>query len=636
MFLFNLSLFEFFALLGSLSSVVVALYLLDRLRKKYTVSTLRFFTALDRVPQYRHRRKLQQPWSLVIQLLSLLLLLLALAQVRLGSRDRYSRDHVIVLDTSAWMAARSGPGRLIDRARAAAKAYLQALPANDRVMLVRADALATPATLFESDRQQLTQAIDASQPGAAVLNIQQALEFAQQAQRLHAQRPGEIVFVGAGRVLADSSAGDSASSASLPQNLRVIPVNGPAENCGLRKLGLRRSPVNPDVWEIFVAVKNYGPARRSVPLVVQFGGATIGTRRLDLAPGAEESAAFQYSTRAAGWLEARLLTREAFSLDDRALLELPAREELPVTIYSDHPELLKPVFTAIPAVKAQFLPTARYTAKSNARVVVFDRFSPPEPPAADTIWIQPPPGRSPVAVKSSGGKVKLARWRSDHSLAAGLRTKGLELEKAEVFRADPGDIAVAESDAGPLIVARPGRYKMVALGFHPVESAIKYELTTPLLFANIMRWMAPDTFRTHELTAGTVGTVSAELESETDPAAIRVVTENQRALPFTLDGRTLRFFSGNPGVVRVSTGDRELDFSLTLPQAGDVVWKPEHARTGIPRRNETGPGSRDIWQWLALLGGIGLLADWLLFGRAMRRLSPGRSSSAGITWRKAS
>ena len=36
----------------------------------------------------KHRRKLQQPWSLILQLLSLLLLLLAIAQLRLGSPAR--------------------------------------------------------------------------------------------------------------------------------------------------------------------------------------------------------------------------------------------------------------------------------------------------------------------------------------------------------------------------------------------------------------------------------------------------------------------------------------------------------------------------------------------------------------------
>ena len=69
----------------------------------------------------------------------------------------------------------------------------------------------------------------------------------------------------------------------------------------------------------------------------------------------------------------------------------------------------------------------------------------------------------------------------------------------------------------------------MVFGFHPVRSGMKYELTTPLLFANILRWMAPDIFRSWELTAGTVGTVDVELESEADPSGIRVVTEDGKA-----------------------------------------------------------------------------------------------------------
>ena len=304
MFLFNLSLPEFLALFGLLSSGVVALYLLDRVKKKHAVASLRFFTVVDKAPQYKHRRKLQQPWSLLLQILSLLLLLLAIAQLRLGSRARSGSDHVLVLDTSAWMSSQTARGRLIDQARVAARNYVKALPAQDRVMLVRADALATPVTQFESDRRIVQRAIDETQPAAAMLNVDQALSFAEQTQKLRSQRAGDIVFVGAGRIPSDASA-----PAQLPPNLRVIAVNGPLENCGIRKLALHRSVTKPDTWDIFVAVKNYGTTPRSVPLVIGFGGAQIGSRRFTLAAGAEETATFQYATRSGGWLEARLMIR---------------------------------------------------------------------------------------------------------------------------------------------------------------------------------------------------------------------------------------------------------------------------------------------------------------------------------------
>jgi hypothetical protein len=631
MFFLNLSLPEFLAILGSLSGVVVALYLLDRMRKKHTVATLRFFELSEKPPVLKHRRKLQQPWSLLLQLISMLLLLLAIAQLRLGSPARSSRDHVLIMDTSAWMGGRAGQVRLIDQARAAAKSYVKTLPGSDRVMVLRADVLATPATVFESDRLKIQQAVDQTQPGAGPLNIEAALEFAQQAQKLQAQRSGEIVLVGAARI-----SNDEASIAKAPANLRVIAIPSAAEHVGLRKVSVRRSLDDPDSWEIFVTAKNYGSLPRSTPLVVQFGGAPVGTGRLDLKPGAEESAHYRFKTRVAGWLEARLMTRDAFPQDERAILELPARKLVPVTVYSAEPDLLRPLFNTLPGVQANFQPIAGYNAATRDGIVLLDRFAPPSPPQADAIWVEPPPERSPVPVGATGKQVKLKRWRVDHPLGAGLRANDVEIPSAEVFHAAPGDAVIAESDQGALIVARPGKPKTVVLGFHPVRAGMKYELTTPLLFANIIRWMAPDVFRSWQLTAGTIGTIDVELESEADPSTIHIQTEDGKALPFTVQGRTLRFFSGAPGLVRVLTGDRELVYSLTLPQPGDVVWKPASVRHGIPGRTPYEPASQDIWQWLAVLGGAGLVADWILYGRMRKGLVAAARIIPGMPWRKAS
>ena len=251
---------EFLAILGSLSGVVVALYLLDRMRKHHTVATLRFFAAAEKPPVLKHRRKLQQPWSLLLQLLSMLLLLLAIAQLRFGSPARYSRDHVLIIDISPWMAARFGPNRLIDQARIAARSYVNALPPADRVMVVRAGVLATPALLFESDRKKIQPAIDQTQPGAASVNLQGALDFARRAQRVQAQRPGEIVFIGAARIPSEEAA-----RLDPPANFRFIPIAGPTEHVGLRKMSVHRATDDPDTWEVFLAAKNYGPAPRSIP-----------------------------------------------------------------------------------------------------------------------------------------------------------------------------------------------------------------------------------------------------------------------------------------------------------------------------------------------------------------------------------
>jgi hypothetical protein len=613
--LFNLSLGEVIALFGTASALLVTLYLLDRSRRRQVVATLRFWKPAEDVTSVRHKRRIQQPWSLLLQLISIALLLLAIAQLELGDRSRSARDHIVVLDTSAWMGARTSRGTLMDDARSAALAWLRAVPSSDRVMIVRADALATPVTSLDTNHAVLERAIRDSKPGAAALNLDQAIEFAERVQRLHSQHSGEIVYVGAGRIPA------AEGTVPIPSNLRVIPITSPVENVGLRKIGLRRADA--ETWEVFVSAKNYGSRPKPTQLSVQFGGAPVGSRTLTLPPGGEQQSSFSFRTRAAGWLEARLLINDAFPEDDRATLEIPAQRSLSVAVYSSDPELLRPVLSASPNITPVFRAPAAYDSRAKADVVVLDRFAPPEQPAVASIWIDPPAQESPIRVKTTVYAAKLTQWTSNHDLGTGLRTKDLEFETATVFAPSPDDIPIASVNSGPVILARPqsaSSPKLVVFGFHPALTAMRYELATPLLFANVLRWINPAVFQRWELNAGTVGTVEAHLDTATNPDSIRVTSDTAgSAVPYSLHRDLLRFFAGTPGNYRVQAGDREIAYSLTLPDVGDSTWTlPAKVRRGVPRSLGAEVSVVDLWPWLALAGAAGLLVEWILYGRGRR------------------
>jgi hypothetical protein len=613
MFLLNLTWLQFAALFGGISAGVVALYLWDRTHRRLIVPTLKFWIASEQPAQVRRRRRIRQPLSLLLQLASIVLLLLALAQLRIGSPEQASRDHVLILDTSAWMSSRSGDATLMELAQTAARAYVRALPPGNRAMLVRADALATPATAFESNRQALEDAISHSRPGSTALNLGQALEFARQAQRLQTGRPGEIVYVGPGRV---TDSPDDLAREDIP-NLRVLTVPDRVENCGLEKIGIARGATDPDTWHILAGVHNYGAQPRTVTLSLSFEGKSIGAQQLTVAPGAGQSANFELRTRAGGRLEARADPAGDFAGNARAAIDLPVERPLRVAVYSDRPEMLKPVLAADSVVEPVFRRPYEYRPDTGADIVIFDRFAPAAPPEANAIWIEPPRGGSPVPVRESTADVTLSRWRADNPLAAGLRAKDVRLDSTEVFYADPRDMVVAEVDSGPVILAREQRHKFVVMGFNPVSGSLRYELTTPLLFANILRWMAPEIFRRWELNAGSVGTVTVDLGKGTATGGAQVVSERGRALPYTVDDHSLRFFTAEPGTVRVLAGDREIVYSLSLPQVAEARWKiPETAHHGIPRLAAIPVDYADLWPLLALLGAAGLLAEWMLFGRA--------------------
>ena len=625
MYLLNLTFLQFAAVFGGVTAVAVALYLLDRSRRQQVVSTLRFWVVAEQPPEVARRRHIQQPWSLVLQLASMALLLLAVAELRWGTPAGAGRDHVLILDTSAWMAARTGNRTLMQVAQDRARRYLRALPADDRVMLVRADALATPATAFELDRRKVDNAILASEPGYTALNLDQALEFARHIQLQTGRRAGEIAFAGTGR-----TAGRDPGAAAAPRNLRVLPVADNAiENCGLRKIGMRRSSTDASVWDVYISAHNYGTAAREVGISLEFtpagtpagpaGRIPVGTRRVELAAGADGEATVEFRSRAAGVLRVSLSPGDAFPADDRAELDVPAQPVLPVVVYSSQPELLRPLLSSNPRVEATYRKPEEYK-PANRGLVILDRFIPPSRPAGDSLWIEPPAMGSPIAVRQTAEQVPFARWAEGSPIAAGLHTKDFKLDRTEVFEAGADDQAIALVEAGPVMVARNRSPRVIALGFHPALSPLRYELAGPLLFANILRWAAPEVFRKWEITGGSVGTVRAELDEGVAANDVKVTSQDGTALPFTVRGRVLHFFSGLPGSVRARVGEDEYVFSLTLPEPWETRWEPpESVRRGVPKARVATGTAPQLWPWLALAGGLGLLAEWFLFGRALGR-----------------
>jgi hypothetical protein len=623
-FLVNLTMAELAALFAALSAGVVALYLLDRSRRRLTVATLRFWTAAEQPVETTRRRRIRQWPSLILQILGIACLLLAIAQLRWGEPDRSSRDHVLLLDTSAWMAARSPQGVLMDRARLAAIDYVRALPSSDRVMVVLADAVAMPVTAFESDRRKAELAIRSARPSTTALRLRAAVETASRALRLHAERAGEIVFAGAGRTGESEIAGWRP-----PANLRVLPVRAELENLGLKKISVRRSAAETDLWQVFVSARNYGARAREVDLTIAFGGAPSGARRLRLAPGGEQEANFEVRTKAAGWLEARLRHQDALPDDDRAVIELPAHRALKIALCSADPESWRPLLAAHPLAETMFLAVEACRAPEGAGIVLLDGFLPPSLPAAHLVLVEPPAEGSPIRVRSRVRDASLRSWRTDHPLGAGLHTRDLRLDEAEVFAPEPSDIAVAETQQGPVIVARgpsPARpFKTIAMGFHPMRSALRFELATPLLFANMVRWLTADSFRQTELHAASAGAVEVRLDEEIDAAAVRVA-DASGALPFTVRGRALRFHAGKPGAVEVTAGDRRMVYSLVLPELAESVWSPPAGvSAGIPGLVESVAAPRDLWYWLAIAGGALLAIEWLRYGRRDVVVRPARS-----------
>ena len=252
----------------------------------------------------------------------------------------------------------------------------------------------------------------------------------------------------------------------------MISIPDNVENVGLRKVGMRRSGADSELWEIYVAVRNYGARPHTVNLSLDFGPpgpagrVAAGSRQLTLAAGTEAEASFEYRTSAAGMLGVHLSPHDSYPNDDHAELELPSQPTLPVIVYSAQPELLRPVLAATPRVAAVYRRPEEYRANDTG-LVILDRFIPPQRPQADSLWIDPPAMGSPIPVRTTVEQAAFSHWDTEHPGAAGLHTKDFKLDHSKVFEVGASDGRIGEVAAGPVIVARAGQAQDRGAGLPP-------------------------------------------------------------------------------------------------------------------------------------------------------------------------
>jgi Ca-activated chloride channel family protein len=614
-----------FALLALLP-ILIAMYLLKLRRTEQEISSVFLWRRMVRdieanAPWQRLRRNL----LLIVQLLFLIALILALTRPFTWAEGSSSQAAILIVDSSASMAATDVQPSRLEYAKAQARQAVEGLPDNARVTLIAAGEGAQVLAASSQDRRQINQAIDRIQPGTGGSDLTTALQLAS---AIAARQPDtEVVVLSDGRV-------------SLPERLaikgrvRYLPVGTSGDNQAISLFSLESAPGG-EALSAFLQVSNYGdrPAQRRLEIYAD--GDLVSARDLDIPPGEQRPVLLENLPAGTGVAEARLTGPDALSLDDRAWAVYSQSQPTPVTLVSEGNLFLETALALLPNVELTSITPADFeksspdeSGETAAGLTILDGYVPITSTLTtdNLLFIAPPSSNDYLTVTGVINEPVLRPVDASDPLLKDVSLAQVNVLKAARIVlpewARPVIAGDADGTSAPLLFAGEVDGRRVAvLAFDLHDSDLPLQVAFPLLTAHLISWLAPGQpgGAPGQIAPGEPLTLDLPLDVETatitrpDGSSVRYASQG---------GRLVFADTGQLGVYQVRWGEAgQASFAVNLfsPQESDVKpagQLPVLEAGGTGQEESTGQARREWWRPLAF-GALALLVvEALVYQRA--------------------
>lgn len=624
---------------------VIAMYLLKRRREEVEVSsTFLWERVVQDIEANAPWQRLRRNLLLLLQLLTLLLLIGAVARPFLRTAGASGQSLIVILDGSASMGASDAEGgSRLDAARRETLRLLDSLPPDGRMTLIRAGSGAEVLAAGTRDRVAVEQALAALAPTAADSDISAALSLAGAAA---ARQPeSEIVLLSDGAVTAPGPP-------RLDAPLRHIPLGTGANNQSISALNLR---VQGLAYSLFVQATNHGPETVTRRLLVEgevASGAPYATAfDLTLAPGARAERVLEGLPPELLSVRATLAGSDLLATDDSAWA-------VPPPLGSRAVRLVTPGNIFVQTGLA-LLPDVALTVAAPGSPLTDTATSP-----ALTLLDRTISDTAALAPEATGALLLIAPPASSTAAALGITVTGtisepvpvpantrdpllanVDLSEVAILRAQQmalpawaRPVIVDGRSGAPLLwVGERGGRRIAALAFDLHESDLVLRVAFPLLLSNLVS----------ELTSGPAGRLALSGQARPgEPIAldlpvwatgVTVEGPDGRTTPPTTEGRA-SFTAAQPGLYTVRwqgsppAGSQveplRVAINLFSPQestiapVGEIMLAGSGATGGHAATQPlSGEGRRELWRPLALLALLVLAIEWLVYQRdAIARL----------------
>lgn len=424
--------------------IVILLHFIRARKKRQDVSAL--FLWKQAKEQAETRRRFSPSWLLALQLAFVTLAALALAQPNIVLANR--PDRILIVDTSASMAARDSEGVRLERAVNEAKTLGRSA---GQVALLRASTEAQVVQPLTNTASDVERALDALVAADGSANLERAVSLAR------SLSPTAEIHVFTDQTLTEP-------------NVTLHSISGDALNLGISALEL-------GLQQLFVSVVSNHPRPQELTLELYQNGNLVTQAPLLVAAGGQANTSFPVQS-SDGVFEARLNAPEwdALSLDNSAFV---GQETMRVVSNNNNSAIAR-AFSSLPNVDYQVLPNAALSAPDfDLRVIVGTL---PESVTAGNYILFAPPTETP-------SYQLISDWDRANPLFrfVDLRDSSLGLANPVPFSNPEWQVLAQSTDLTPVVLEyRQDGLNIVAFNFAPSQSDLVNRSAFPLLMANIV------------------------------------------------------------------------------------------------------------------------------------------------------
>ncbi len=606
-------------ILAALAAPIIVLYMLRLRRREVSVSSTLLWQRLvqDReanAPWQRLRRNL----LLLLQLLILAALVIALARPFVPVPGVAAGSVALLLDASASMNATDIPGGTtrFDAAREQARGLVADLAPGEVMTIIAAGPTPQVLTPPTADRVALRDALARARPSAAAADWDAAFTLA--AASLAGRDQSTIVLISDGGLPGDLP--------PLPAEVRYLPVGREAHNLAISALAVRPLDGTP---QLFAAVANHGPEDATVILSLSADGALLSAERLAVPAGGTATLSVTDLPAGAEVIRAELTPPvdgglpDYLPLDDVAYAVYQPPSGGRALLISEGNLFLQQVLAALPEVEA-FRAAPGDLPQGDFDLIVLDGWLPAELPDTNLLIVNPPRTSSLFVVGEPFTETRFLR-QADDPILAFVDFRDVAIREAVRVETPGWARPLVEAEGGPLLLAgSTGGRRVAILTFDLYASDLPLKIAFPILFANLLEWVAPA--RPFDAPSGLGPGDPVSMRPQPGTTAYRVTLPDGTLQTFPLTEQTLVFAgtdqSGVYGVALLSgeavTGGGS--FAVNLFSPGESAIAPQ-ATIRVGQAEVSGAeqgqelGQRELWPCLAVAALVILLIEWWVYHR---------------------